>query len=260
METEFAQAGYPVISNSASHRMAEDVPLLVPEINAKHIEIIPAQRAKRQWQTGFIVTNPNCTTIALVLALAPLHHSFGLEAVSVTTMQAVSGAGYPGVASLDVIDNVIPYIEGEEKKVESEPQKILGDLLATSILPAPFVVSAQCHRVNVIDGHTEAVAVKLKRKASLKDITAAMAEFRGEPQKLVLYSAPQHPVLVKEENDRPQPRLDRDLLNGMATIVGRLRKDNILDFKFTLLGHNTIRGAAGATILNAELLLAKGYL
>ncbi|MEW6733800.1 MAG: aspartate-semialdehyde dehydrogenase [Acidobacteriota bacterium] len=260
IEEEFARAGYPVISNSSNHRMAADVPLLVPEINADHIKLIDVQRVRREWQKGFIVTNPNCTTTALVLALAPLHRAFGVEAVSVTTMQALSGAGYPGVASLDIIDNVIPYIDGEEKKVEVEPQKILGLFSDSTVKPADFRVSAQCHRVNVFDGHTEAIAIKLKQKVSVATLIETMEQFQGEPQELKLYSAPLRPVIVKREQNRPQPRLDRDLERGMATVVGRVREDSILDFKFTLLGHNTIRGAAGATILNAELLVAKGYL
>ncbi|MBL8148588.1 MAG: aspartate-semialdehyde dehydrogenase [Blastocatellia bacterium] len=260
IEEEFAKAGYPVISNSSNHRMDNDVPLLVPEINSSHLELIGVQKRSRKWERGFIVTNPNCTTVALVLALAPLADAFGLEAVSVVTMQALSGAGYPGVASLDAIDNVVPYIDGEEPKVETEPQKILGKFTNGLIEHADFRVSAQCHRVNVTDGHTEAVAVKLKKKATREALIEAMQQFRGEPQKLGLYSAPKRPVIVLGENNRPQPRLDRDLEGGMATVVGRVREDNILDFKFTLLGHNTIRGAAGAAILNAELLVAKALL
>lgn len=259
VETEFAQAGYAVISNSSNHRMAANVPLLVPEINPDHLQLIEVQRAQNNGNKGFIVTNPNCTTVALVLALAPLQQAFGLEAVMVTTMQALSGAGYPGVASLDIIDNVIPYIDGEEQKVESEPQKILGSLAGSTILPADFRVSAQCHRVQVSDGHTEAVTVKLRQKATLPEVTTALESFSGEPQALKLYSAPSRPVVVMREKNRPQPRLDRDIEQGMATVVGRLREDTILDFKFNLLGHNTIRGAAGAAILNAELLIAKGY-
>lgn len=260
VEEEFANAGYPVISNSSNHRMAIDVPLLVPEINPEHVKLIDVQRARRGFKKGYIVTNPNCTTIALVLALAPIDQAFGLEAVSMVSMQALSGAGYPGVASLDIIDNVIPYIDGEEKKVEAEPQKIMGALAGDSVTPADFRVSAQCHRVNVFDGHTEAVAVKLKKKTSVAGLIEVMEQFQGEPQRLKLHSAPARPVIVTREPYRPQPRLDRDLEGGMATVVGRVREDSILDFKFTLLGHNTIRGAAGATILNAELLVAKGYL
>lgn len=259
VETAFAKAGYPVISNSSNHRMSVDVPLLVPEINPEHVSLIDVQRERRE-QKGYIVTNPNCTTVALVLALAPLQQAFGIEAVMVSTMQALSGAGYPGVASLDIIDNIVPYIDGEEKKVECEPQKILGLFANGEVTPADFRISAQCHRVNVSDGHTEAVTIKLKQKVSLPSLVEAMENFQGEPQKLKLYSAPNRPVIVMKENNRPQPRLDRDLEKGMATIVGRVREDTIFDFRFTVLGHNTIRGAAGAAILNAELLIAKGYI
>ncbi len=259
VEAAFAQAGYPVISNSSNHRMSVDVPLLVPEINAEHLKLIDVQRERRN-QKGYIVTNPNCTTVALVLALAPIQEAFGIEAVIVSTMQALSGAGYPGVASLDIIDNVIPYIDGEEPKVESEPRKILGLFADGAVTPADFRVSAQCHRVNVSDGHTEAVTIKLKKKATIADLIEVMENFQGEPQKLNLYSAPNRPVIVMKEHNRPQPRLDRDLEKGMATVVGRVREDNIFDFRFTVLGHNTVRGAAGAAILNAELLVAKGYI
>jgi aspartate-semialdehyde dehydrogenase len=260
VEEAFAKAGYPVISNSSNHRMSVDVPLLVPEINSEHISLIDIQRKRREWEKGYIVTNPNCTTVALVLALAPIEQAFGIESVIVSTMQALSGAGYPGVASLDIIDNVVPYIDGEEPKVESEPQKILGQFASDKVTPAGFVVSAQCHRVNVSDGHTEAVTIKLKKKTDVASLIEVMENFQGEPQKLKLHSAPARPVVVLRENNRPQPRLDRDLEKGMATIVGRVREDTILDFRFTILGHNTIRGAAGAAILNAELLAAKGYI
>jgi aspartate-semialdehyde dehydrogenase len=259
-EPAFAAAGYPVISNSSAFRMAADVPLVVPEINAGHVALVEAQRRARGWERGMLVANPNCSTIALVLALAPLARDFGLEAVAVTTMQALSGAGYPGVASLDVVDNVLPYIGGEEEKVETEPQKILGRLEGDAIVPASFVVSASCYRVNVQDGHMESVRIKLGRKASLGDVRESLASFRGAPQELGLHSAPARPVVVRSEVDRPQPRLDRDAERGMATVVGRIAADAIFDLKLTLLGHNTIRGAAGAAILNAELLVAQGML
>lgn len=259
-EAAFAAAGYPVISNSSAYRMHDDVPLIVPEINPDHLGMIEGQRRKRGYDRGFMITNPNCSTIALVLALAPLAQRFGLEAVMVTTMQAVSGAGYPGVASIDITDNVLPFIGGEEEKVESEPQKIMGRLVGAQIEPAPFKVSAQCHRVNVQDGHLEAVRVKLSRQASVEEVTDALASFHGLPQELRLPSAPERPVVVRAEKDRPQPRLDRDAEQGMATVVGRIARDTIFDYKFTLLGHNTVRGAAGAALLNAELLVAKGLL
>lgn len=260
VEQMFASAGYPVISNSSNHRMDKDVPLLIPEINASHLEVIELQKRLRGWERGYIVTNPNCTTVALTLALAPLHRAFGLEAVSVVTMQALSGAGYPGVASLDILDNVIPYIDGEEPKVEIEPRKILGTFESENFQLADFRISAQCHRVSVLDGHTEAVAVKLRQKTSVAELIEVMESFRGEPQRLGLHSAPARPVVVMHEQNRPQPRLDREIERGMATVVGRVRKDSILDYKFTLLGHNTIRGAAGAAILNGELLAAMDLL
>jgi len=206
------------------------------------------------------VTNPNCSAIGLVLALAPLHKQFGLETVMAVTMQAVSGAGYPGVASLDILGNVIPYIAKEEEKMEEETQKLLGKLNGNGITPAPFAMSAQCNRVAVEDGHTESVSIRLKKKAQPEEIIAAWNDFRAEPQRLRLPSAPEQPVLYLQGVDRPQPRLDVDSGAGMTTSVGRLRKCNVLDWKFTVLSHNTIRGAAGAALLNAELLKAKGYL
>jgi aspartate-semialdehyde dehydrogenase len=259
-EAAFAAAGYPVISNSSAYRMAEDVPLVVPEINPDHVKLVDEQKRRRGYDRGFILTNPNCSTIALVLALAPLHQRFGLEAVMVTTMQAVSGAGYPGVPSLDVVDNVYPYIGGEEEKVETEPQKIMGRFLGAYVEPAPFKVSAQCNRVNVQDGHLESVRVKFTRSAGVDEVREALESFRGLPQELGLPTAPARPVIVRSEKDRPQPRLDRDAEGGMATVVGRLAADTVFDVKFTLLGHNTIRGAAGAALLNAELLASQGLL
>ncbi|MYC83653.1 MAG: aspartate-semialdehyde dehydrogenase [Acidobacteria bacterium] len=259
VECDFARAGYPVVSNSGYHRMEEDVPLLVPEINSDHLDLISLQQ-ERTRSSGFIVTNPNCTTIALVLALAPLHRAFGLERVSVVTMQALSGAGYPGVAGLDVADNVLPYIEGEEEKVETEPLKILGNYKDGKVERAEFAISAQCHRVSVQDGHLEAVSVSVRLLPSLDELVETLASFRSLPQELDLPSAPRRPVVCLEEPDRPQPRLDRNLEKGMATVVGRIRPCPVLDYKFDLLGHNTIRGAAGAAILNAELLRARGML
>lgn len=259
-EGAFAAAGYPVISNSSSYRMPDDVPLVVPEINPDHLDIIPYQQKKRGYDKGYLVTNPNCTTIGLVMMLAPLHKVFGLEAVMMTSLQAISGAGYPGVASMDIIDNVIPHIGGEEEKVEMEPQKILGKLTKTKIVSAPFLVSAQCNRVPVQDGHLESVRIKLKKKADVEQVIAALESFTGLPQELKLPTAPAQPIIVRSEKDRPQPRLDRDAGNGMATVVGRISKDTIFDFKLTLISHNTVRGAAGAALLNAELLVAKGLL
>lgn len=259
-EEDFARAGCPVISNSSPHRMGADVPLLIPEVNPDHLELIDAQRTNRDYNRGFIVTNPNCSAIAVVLALAPLHAKFGIASCVVTTMQALSGAGYPGVPSLDATDNVIPYIGGEEEKVEAETRKILGIVSQGSILDADLKVSAQCNRVNVTDGHMASIRVSLSKRTSIEGIRDALSSFTSEPQRLKLHSAPQRPVIVRDEIDRPQPRLDRDAGNGMSVTVGRILEDSVLDYRFMALGHNTIRGAAGAAILNAELLVAKGYL
>jgi aspartate-semialdehyde dehydrogenase len=259
-EQDFARAGYPVISKSSPHRMGSDVPLLIPEVNPEHLELIDAQRANRDYKRGFIVTNPNCSAIAVVLALAPLHAKFGVTSCVVTTMQALSGAGYPGVASLDATDNVIPFIGGEEEKVEAETRKILGTVSQHEILDADMKISAQCNRVNVTDGHMASIRVSFAKKVSIAEIREALASFRAEPQQLNLHSAPARPVIVRDEIDRPQPRLDRDAGNGMSVTVGRITPDSVLDYRFVALGHNTIRGAAGAAILNAELLVAKGYL
>jgi aspartate-semialdehyde dehydrogenase len=250
-EGAFAEAGYAVISNSSAFRMDEDVPLLIPEVNHDHLQLIERQKSR-----GFIVTNPNCSTIMLVMALAPLHARFGVEEVVATTLQAISGAGYPGVASLDVVDNVLPFIESEEEKIETETLKILGQVRDGRITEAPLRVSAQCHRVNVSDGHLAAVRVKLARKAEVEEVSEAFSSFTSLPQELRLHTAPERPLVVRAERDRPQPRLDRDAAGGMATTVGRIRRDRVMDFRFVALSHNTIRGAAGAAILNAELLIA----
>ena len=258
-EGAFARAGFPVISNSSAFRMDVDVPLLIPEINHEHLALIEVQR-KQRGQQGYIVTNPNCSTIMLALALAPLQQKFGVESVVATTMQALSGAGYPGVPSLAISDNVLPFIEGEEEKIEQETLKILGKFSDAGIEDAPLAVSAQCHRVNVTDGHLAAVRVKLGRATGLDELKEAFASFTALPQELQLHSAPEHPIIVREEPDRPQPRLDRDAGNGMSVSVGRIQPDNVLDYRFVALSHNTIRGAAGAAILNAELLIATGKL
>lgn len=260
-ETEgaFAAAGYPVISNSSAFRMDEDVPLLIPEVNHEHLGLLARQKPKYT-RGGFIVTNPNCSTIMIALALAPLHAAFGVEATIATTLQALSGAGYPGVASLDILDNVLPFIGGEEEKIESETTKILGRCSNSRIELAPMAVSAQCHRVNVSDGHMAAVRVKLARKATLDEVREALTSFRSLPQELGLHSAPATPIVVRDESDRPQPKLDRDAGNGMTITVGRLKPDSVFDFRFVVLSHNTIRGAAGAAILNAELLIALNHL
>jgi aspartate-semialdehyde dehydrogenase len=259
LEPRFADAGCAVVSNSSALRMKSDVPLVIPEVNGGHIKLIDSQ-AWRKKSGGYVVTNPNCSAIGLVLALAPLYQRFGLETVMAVTMQAVSGAGYPGVASLDILGNVIPFIRNEEEKMEEETLKLLGQLNGTKVVPATFAMSAQCNRVAVEDGHTESVSVRLKTKAKPEEITKAWNEYRSEPQELKLPSAPERPVMYLEASDRPQPRFDVDLGAGMTSAVGRLRPCGVLDWKFTVLSHNTIRGAAGAAVLNAELLKAKGYL
>jgi aspartate-semialdehyde dehydrogenase len=238
--------------------MDPDVPLLIPEVNADHLDIIPAQ--KDHWGSdGYIITNPNCSTIGLVMSLAPLHKRFGVATVVVTTLQALSGAGYPGVPSLDIIDNVVPFIGGEEAKVESEPLKILGSLNDGQFVPADLTISASCTRVHVHDGHLESVSVGLSKKASPDDLIAAWTEF--DPLKgQGLPSAPSPSIIYRKEDDRPQPRRDRDEGQGMTCVVGRLRRCPILDYKFFVLSHNTIRGAAGAAILNAEYLYKKNLL
>ena len=259
LEPRFAEAGCAVVSNSSALRMQFDVPLVVPEVNPGHLKLLECQGWRRQ-SGGFAVTNPNCSAIGLVLALAPLHQRFGLETVMVVTMQAVSGAGYPGVASLDILGNVIPYIAKEEEKMEEETRKLLGVLNGSGIKQASFGMSAHCNRVAVEDGHTESVSVRFKNKAQAQEVIAAWNEFRSLPQELKLPTAPEKPVIYVIANDRPQPRFDADLGAGMTATVGRLRPCGVLDWKFTVLSHNTIRGAAGAALLNAELLKAQGYL
>jgi len=256
VEEDFASAGYVVVSNASAHRMDPDVPMLNPEINCDHVSLIEEQRKRRKWD-GAIVTNPNCSTTVLTLPIKPIFDEFGINNLIVSTMQAISGAGYPGVASLDIVDNVIPFIRGEELKMETETQKILG----TASKPAEFKVSASCHRVATIDGHLEAVFVETKKKAEPNAVAEVMENFVGEPQKLNLPSAPEKPIVVTWENDRPQTRLDRMEGNGMSTVVGRIRKDSVLDgVKFVALGHNTIRGAAGCGVLNAEYLKVKKFI
>ncbi len=255
-EEAFARAGFPVISNSSVYRMDEDVPLLIPEINHEHLALIETQRTKRGFGRGFIVTNPNCAVASFAPPLAALDKNFGVESVFVTTLQAISGAGYPGVSSFDITDNVLPYIAGEEPKVEIEAQKILGKFVDGAIVKADFIVSAQCFRVDVLDGHTASVRVKLRRPSTLEDVFAAMKTFPS----LNLHSSPEHFIDVCDEPSRPQPRLDRDNGKGMTITVGRLFPDNIFDYRFVSLSHNTVRGAAGSAVLNAELLIDKGYL
>jgi aspartate-semialdehyde dehydrogenase len=258
IEQAFAKAGHVIVSNSRNHRMDADVPLLVPEANAEHLGLIAAQKKVRGW-SGTIVTNPNCSTVVLVMALAPLKQ-FGIKKVIVTTMQAISGAGYPGVASLDILGNVVPFIGGEEPKMESETQKILGTFAGEKIEPLAAKVSAACNRVPVVDGHTICVSVEFEKKPTEAEIIAALNAHRGVPQQKNLPSAPAQPVIYMEQENRPQPRRDVERENGMAVFVGRLRKCPVLNYKFVALGHNTVRGAAGAAVLNAELMKVQGLL
>ena len=258
IEQRMAREGRALFTNTSRHRMEPDVPLLIPEVNAEHVAVLDRQRRERDW-SGFIVANPNCSAIHLNLALKPLQDVFGLEAVFVATMQAVSGAGYPGVPSLDMIDNVVPYIPSEEEKMAEETKKILGGYNG-AFVDAGVVMSAHCNRVPVRDGHTECVSVRLAQPASPDEVIAAFEAFRGKPQALGLPSAPPQPVIVRREGNRPQPALDRDTAAGMASVVGRVRPCPLFGTKFVVLGHNTVRGAAGASILNAELFRVEGLL
>jgi len=261
LEPKFAAAGCAVITNSSAFRMTADVPLVVPEVNGDHLELLEQQSWRKQ-SGGYIVTNPNCSAIGLVLALKPLEERFGIEAVFVSTMQAVSGAGYPGVASLDILGNVVPFVKNEEEKLQEEVGKLLGRYSGKKIELLGAKISAHCNRVPVDDGHTECVSVKFSKKATREQILAAWSEFQPLHGKghegLHLPTAPLHPVEFDANPDRPQPRLDRMRGNGMVTTVGRLRECPLLDWKFVLLSHNTIRGAAGAAVLNAEVLAMLG--
>jgi aspartate-semialdehyde dehydrogenase len=258
IEQAFAKAGHLVVSNSKNHRMLPDVPLLVPEINPDHLGLIEVQRKNRGW-SGAIVTNPNCSTVALTMGLAPLK-PFGIKRILATTLQAISGAGYPGLPSMDIVANVIPLIGGEEEKMEIETQKILGAFSGAGIEALDAAMSAHCNRVQVVDGHTVCISVDLAAKPTIDQIKAAFSSFSGLPQQKKLHSAPLRPIHLMEEPDRPQPRRDAMRENGMAVSVGRIRKCPILGYKFVSLGHNTIRGAAGAAVLNAELLHSEGWL
>ena len=258
IERAFAQAGHVVVSNSKNHRMERDVPLLVPEINPDHLKLVPGQQRARGWK-GQIVTNPNCSTVVLTMGLAPLKQ-FGITKVIATTLQAISGAGYPGVPSMDINANVIPYIGGEEEKMQQETQKILGSFQGDHIEPLAAKVSAHCNRVPVVDGHTVTISVELGAKPSEADIRAAFDSYRSVPQERNLPSAPPRPVIYMTQVNRPQPRKDVERERGMAAFVGRLRPCPVLDWKFIALGHNTVRGAAGAAVLNAELMHSEGML
>jgi aspartate-semialdehyde dehydrogenase len=257
LEPSFAKAGYFIASNASAHRMWPDVPLLIPEVNPDHTCLITAQQKNRGW-SGFLTTNPNCTATGFTIALRPLLDSFGIKRIFVVSMQALSGAGYPGVASLDIVDNVVPYIGNEEDKVETEPQKMLGKFVGDRIVDAGFRTSAHTNRVAVVDGHTVCASVELATKASADDVAQAMAEFKGPEIVRDLPSSPKTILEVRTEPDRPQPRRDRDTGKGMTTVVGRVRPDPLFDVKFVVLSHNTIRGAAGGSLLNAELMVAQG--
>jgi aspartate-semialdehyde dehydrogenase len=258
VERSFAKAGHIVVSNSVNHRMEADVPLLVPEVNPEHLQLIPRQKSNRGWK-GYIVTNPNCSTVMLSMALAAVK-PFGIASVVATTMQAISGAGYPGVSGIDITGNVIPFIGGEEEKIERETRKILGEFQGGEIRPLPATISAHCNRVPVLHGHTVTVSVKFTKPPAERELIAAFREFAGLPQQRRLPTAPARPICYREELDRPQPRRDAEKEHGMACSVGRLRPCPALDYKFVVLGHNIIRGAAGAAILNAELMLTEGKL
>jgi aspartate-semialdehyde dehydrogenase len=258
IEREFAQAGHAVVSNSRNHRMEPDVPLIVTEINSDHLLLLKTQQSGRGWK-GLIVTNPNCSTITLTMALAPMA-KFGIRRLIVATMQAVSGAGYPGVASMDILGNVVPYIGSEEEKMEQETQKILGTYSNNTVVPLDAKVSAHCNRVPVVDGHMVTTSVEFANKPTVKDLIAEIAGFTSVPQQRNLPSAPKHPVVYMPQQDRPQPRRDATREHGMVVFVGRLRECPVLDVKFLACGHNTIRGAAGAAVLNAELMASEGLL
>jgi len=258
-EEEFARAGYPVVSNSKNHRMSPDVPLLIPEVNAAHLDAISVQQKNRGYGSGFIVTNPNCSTAGLVLVLKPLADAFGLEKIFVVTLQAVSGAGYPGVASLDILGNVVPFIGGEEEKMEQEPQKLLGRWDGSRFVEAGVGISAHCNRVPVENGHLECLSLSLKKIATLAEVREALRDFSVSEELAALPTAVKNPVIVLDEENRPQPRRDVDAGNGMAAVVGRVRECPLLDVKLTLLSHNLLRGAAGAALLNAELLASRGF-
>ena len=255
VEPEFAEAGMKVASNASAMRMEPDVPLVIPEVNPEHLDLIEVQQKRRGWD-GFIVTNPNCSTIALVMTLKPIYDQYDIKRVYVSTMQAVSGAGYNGVPSMAILDNLVPYIGGEEEKMEIETLQLMGDFDGEEVILPSFGVSTSCHRVPVVDGHTEAVFMEMNDEFDLTDIKESLKRFQGLPQKLDLYSAPKNPLIVREEDDRPQPRMDRLSERGMAVTVGRIRQDEAFSrsLKYVLMGHNTIRGAAGASILNAELM------
>ncbi|MDD5111712.1 MAG: aspartate-semialdehyde dehydrogenase [Candidatus Altiarchaeota archaeon] len=258
VEGSFAQE-IPVFSNTKTYRMDDDVPLMIPEINPGHFDLIKAQQKKRGWK-GYIITNPNCTTVGFALPLKPIYDALGVDWVTLTSMQALSGAGYEGVPSMAIVDNIIPYIGGEEEKCELEPLKILGSISAGKVKNADFKVIASCNRVAVLDGHMISTVVGTKKDFTVEDVKEIFRKFKGEPQKMKLPTAPDPAIIVRDEDDRPQPRRDRNAGGGMAVTVGRIMKKQERVLRFTSLSHNTIRGAAGASILNAELAYKKKLL
>ena len=258
IEKAFAAAGHFVVSNARNYRMNQFVPLLIPEVNPDHLKLVPLQQEVENWK-GAIVTNPNCAAVPLAMALAAVRQ-FGPSRVTVSTMQAVSGAGYPGVASLDILGNLVPFIDGEEEKIQTETQKILGTLEGDRVVPHPMLVSAQTTRVPVVNGHTETISVGFDEKPSQAELVAAFRAFSGKPQQYCCPSAPRQPLIVMEEANRPQPRMDVEREGGMAVFIGRVRPCPVFDYKFVALGHNTVRGAAGVAVLNAELMLAEKLL
>ena len=263
LENRYAENNIPVVSNSSAHRWTEDVPVLIPEINSNHLSMIPIQKKNHGWKNGFVVVKPNCSIQSYLLPIYAVEKKgFQISRVLVTTLQALSGAGYPGPSSFDMVDNILPYISGEEEKSEKEPLKILGRIENNKFVNYDSMrISAHCNRVPVLDGHTACVSIEFKGKRPSKDqVIQTWREFNSLPQELKLPFAPEHPIIYRDEEDRPQPRIDRDNGKGMAVTVGRLRECNVLDFRFVGLSHNTIRGAAGGGILNAELLKAKGFL
>ncbi len=259
IENQFAEAGYPVVSNSGAHRNEPDVPLIVPEINSEHLKLIEIQKKNRNLGKGFIVTNPNCCVIIAALALAPLHRNFKLQQVFMATLQAISGAGYPGESAYDLADNVIPYIRNEEHKLEIEPVKILGQFRTEGVLPACLQISAHCHRVPVSEGHMISISASMEKRVEPEEAMAVLREFRGPENIAKLPSAPERPIHITDDPFRPQHRKDRNSDDGMSIVVGRIRRCPLFALRFTVLGHNTIRGAAGAALLNAEILMAQGY-
>lgn len=259
IEPVFAQDGYVVCSNASAYRQDPDVPLIIPEINPNHLGLIESQRKIKGWK-GFIVTSPNCTTTGVAMPLKPLDQAFGLKSVIAVSMQAVSGAGYPGLSYLDIIDNVIPYIHGEEEKIEQETRLLLGKIEGKKRVQSDAIVSAQCNRVSVLDGHTTCLSVELSEKVGIDEVAKVLKEFRSPPTEKPLPSKPEQPIIVREEPDRPQPRRDRNTEEGMAVSVGRIRPCNLFDFRMVSVVHNTLRGAASGAILNAELLVSEGYL